>query len=350
MGLPSAQPSHDIKVVTLPLSYDFHTMTSYGPLAVLDELESSDDGYQSDIVLVDLTSGTWKVLAKAATGYQPWNPVISGDNVAWEEWKYSGGSIIGNCSWRLVVMSLSDRTLRVAASGLSKRQYAGNANCPSFDLDGSELAYAVEDTGPTRPFGWLVRIVDVRTGGLIRTVATAEEINYFGLSNGSVAYTEGLVDKSAGIVYDTRLMLSTPEAPTPKQIASDAYVVSFRGGRLSWTADAGASQGQSGVALGQRVWTAVGPSWTPVPVTADPPPSGINQVWPSSSASSVCYARMVNSGTGTMDVWMWDEKLGSSTLIPGSDWGLLCGQGGGWVTWAGGVIGQSVTVSGFAAP
>ena len=337
------------KTVALPPSYRFHSMSSEGPLAVLDEIASADDGLQSDVVLVDLAHGTWKILARAVAGYHPWNPVISGDNVAWEEWKYSGGSIVGDCDWRIVALSLNSGRSRVLASGRDTRRWAGNASCPAFDLDGGQLAYSVENTSPGRPFGWLVKIVDISTGHLVRTVATAEQINYFAFWNGSVAYTEGTVDQAGGVVYDTRLMLSTPGVPQPVQIDSGAYVVSFRGGRLAWTADAGASQGGSGVALGQRAWTAIGPSWTPTPVTADAPPSGVDQVWPSASSNSVCFTKMAYSGAGTMDVWIWDRQSGSSDLVPGSEGGLLCGQGGGWVDWAGG-IGESVTVSGLVAP
>jgi hypothetical protein len=337
-------------VVTLPIAYRFHSMTSDGPLAVLDEIASADDGLQSDVVLVDLAKGTWKILATAASGYQPWKPVISGDNVAWEEWRYSGGSIVGNCDWRIVTMNLNTGNTRLIASGVDTRQFAGNAVCPLFDLDGSEIAYAVADTTSSRPWGWLIKIVDLTTGQLVRSVPTAEEMNFFGFSNGSVAYSEGLVDEAGGFVYDTRLMLSTPDQPTPKQIAPDAYVVSFRGGRLAWTGDPGASKTQTGLELSQRIWTAVGPSWTPQPVTPDSPPSGVNQVWPAASSDSVCFARMVYTGPGSSDLWLWDQRTGVSSLVPGSDGAVVSGQGGGWITWAGGVIGQSVTVSGMKLP
>lgn len=343
-------PSSGLQVVTLPLAYRFHSMTSDGPLAVLDEVASADDGLQSDIVLVDLAHGTWEVLATASTGYHPWNPVISGDNVAWEEWRFSGGSIVGNCDWRIVVMSLSTNGSRVIASGVDTRQYTSNANCPSFDLDGSQLAYTVEDSTASRPWGWQIKVVDLATGQVQRSILTAEEVNGFGLSNGSVAYSEGVVDKAGGFVYDSRLMVSTPDRPTPVQIAADSYEVSFRGGRLAWMGDPGASQSHNALVLAQRIWTAEGPSWAPVPVTPDAPPSGVNQVWPAASSDAVCYARMVYTGPGSLELWRWDQKSGTSSLVPGSDGALVSGQSDGWITWAGGIPGQSVTVSGITVP
>lgn len=346
----SVEPSSGLRVVTLPPGYSFHGLRSDGPLAVLDEVSSADDGRQSDVVLVDLAHGTWKTLATAAAGYHTWNPVISGDNVAWEEWRYSGGSIVGECNWRIVAMSMSTGQSRLIASGVDKRQYAGNANCPDFDLDGPQLAYAVEDTGPSRPWGWLVKIVDLATDKVVRSIPTAEDMNYLAFSNGSVAYSEGLVDKAGGFVYNTRLMLSTPKQPTPKQIAPNAYEVSFRDGRLAWAGDPGSSQSHTGLSLSMRVWTASGPSWTPVPVTPEPPPSGVNQVWPAVRRDAVCHARMAYTGAGSWDLWLWTQQTGTSTLVPGSDGGAVCGLGGGWITWAGAIGGGPETVSGMPMP
>jgi hypothetical protein len=349
---PTGPSWGELAEVDLPLTYRFHSMSSYGPMVVLDEIASADDDLAGSIVLVDLAHGKWKVLAQAATGFHPWKPVISRDYVAWEEWRYTGGFLVGPCAWQIRVMTLSTGQVRTIDSGLSSRVYAGNANCPAFDLDGSQLAYAVEHGSSARPWAWQVKVVDLITGSAVRSFTTDEEINGFGLSGGKVAYSEGTVAEDKGFVYDTRLMLSSATDPTPRQLAKDAYEVAFRSGRLAWMADPVESQGQTGLSTLQRIWTAEGPDWTAVPVTPDPPAAGWNQEWPSSGAQSVCFSLVNFSGTGTSSIsslWCWSHPSGVAGKVPDSDWAIISGQDGGWVTWAGGKIGVTVSVSGRAA-
>ncbi|HEY5487464.1 MAG TPA: hypothetical protein VIK06_07445 [Candidatus Limnocylindrales bacterium] len=329
-------PTIGLTVVSLPSTYRFHSMTSDGPLAVLDEVGGANDSLAADVVLVDLAHGTRKVLATAAAGYHPYQPVISGGNVAWVEGRYSNPDFSGPCEWHIVVMNLSSGQTRTVASGVSSPRPntpgdGGGAQYAPIDLDGTQLAYAVQDTTAARPLGWQIRILDLVTGQIQRSISTESEIDGVGLSGGTLAYSEILVDAAGGST-PPRLMISTPDHPTPALVTDDGGLASFRQGRLAW----GDSTG--------RVWTAVGPSWTPGPVTA--PASGAGE--PAASADQVSYSVPGTAG-GPSSLWLWDAKTGTSTLVPGSDGALISGLGGGWITWAGGV-GDSVTVSGMSLP
>ena len=332
---PEVSPAGSPRVVTLPSAYRLHTMTSDGQLAVLDEVSGASDSLAADIILADLAQGTWKVLATAAAGYRPSQPVISGGNVAWVEGRYSNPDFSGPCDWHIVVMNLSSGQTRTVASGVSSPRpntpgEGGGTQCAPIDLDGTQLAYAVQDTAASRPLGWQIRILDLATGQVQRSVATQSEIDSLGISGGTVAYSEILVDAAGGSARP-RLMLSTQYQPTPREVAPDGGGASFRQGRLAWGDGVG------------RIWTAVGPAWTPVPVpVAGPPASGTA---PAASADQVSYTDQDTTGTAS-SLWLWDAT-GILRLVPGSDGALISGLGGGWITWAGGV-GDSVTVSGMS--
>jgi len=334
---PEVSPAGSPMVVTLPSTYRFHTMTSDGPLAVLDEVGGANDSLAADVVLVDLEHGTRKVLASAASGYHPYQPVISGGSVAWVEGRYSNPDFSGPCDWHIVVMNLSSGQTRTVASGVSSPRpntpgEGGGTQCAPLDLDGTQLAYAVQDTATSRPLGWQIRILDLATGQLQRSVATQSEIDGLRVFGGTVAYSEILVDAAGGST-PPRLMVSTPNQPTPALVADDGSLGSFRQGRLAWEDGSG------------RIVTAVGPSWTPVPLTVPQITSGME---PAASADQVCYTVPGTAG-GPSSLWLWDQRTGDSSLVPGSDGALIFGLGGGWITWAGGV-GDSVTVSGMSLP
>jgi hypothetical protein len=225
--------SGNISVVTLPSTYDYHTMQSYGPLAVLDDVQVGDS-LASDVLLVDLAHGSWKVLATAASGYHPWNPVIGAGKVAWVEWRYEVPPNVGPCDWRIVVMELGTGQSRVIASGVNSRLdgVGGPPAVMDMELDGTRLAYTVQDATASRPWGWQIKVVDLATGKVERSVATEEEIYDLGLSSAVVAYSEGLVNTDTGSIYQTRMMVSTPEQPTP--IRSPPTPTSFRSARADW--------------------------------------------------------------------------------------------------------------------
>jgi hypothetical protein len=326
-------------------------MSSDGPLVVLDEIGSAGDALGSSVALVDLSQRSWRPLAQATPGYHPWTPVIRGDTVAWVEWKYASPSFSGACSWRVVGMSLSSGKSRTIATGTSARLQGAGGPPPPLALDGTQLAYAVQDTSTGRPFGWQIRVLDIATGHIQRTIETASEIYGLGLSNGAVAYSEGLVDEARGFVYKTKLMLSTPEQPAPHQLAPDAFELSFRDGRLAWTEDPTSSQEQGGRPAAPRVWTAAGPDWHPVAVADEPSDSAVQQEWPAASKLGVSFTAMdpTNPNPDGLVLWFWDPANGQAKAVSGSEGTILSSQGSGWLTYAG-ALGDSVTVSGTPWP
>ena len=339
-----------ISVVMLPSTYNYHTMTAYGALAVLDDVQV-EGSLASDVILVDLAHGSWKVLATAASGFHPWNPVIGTGKVAWVEWRYEVPPTSGPCDWRIVVMDMGAGQSRVIASGVNSRLDGDGGPPPAMDmeLDGTRLAYAVQDPTASRPWGWQIKVVDLATGKTERSVTTQEEIYDLGLSGAVIAYSEGFVNPDTGSIYRTRMMVSTLEQPTPHQIAADAYFLSFRQGRLAWMGDTSGESSQTGQAIAPRVWAASGPSWTPVPVTPQAPAARIPQEWPASSANAVSYALDDLTGPGASALWLWDARTGQAQPVPGSDGAMDSGLGGGWLIWVGGV-GQEVKVSGMPLP
>lgn len=347
---PSAFASGSpVRVVSLPDSYREHRMSSDGPFVVLDEIGSADDALASSIVFVDLLGGKWRTLATAASGYHPWTPLIRGDQVAWVEWQYEQPPASGACRWRIVAMNTATGRKWIVASGVNTRLEGLGAPPPPIALDGADLAYAVQDTTASRPWGWRVKAVDLDSGQMLREIATDEEVYGFGLSGGSVAYSEGLVDSERGFVYRTRLMVSTTADPAPRQVAADAFEVSFRDGQLAWVADVESSQKQSGLQRTSRVWTATGPSWTPLAVTPQMPTATTEESWPAAAAGSVSFdeSDVTNASRGVPTLWLWSARTGQAEAVPGSLGAILSSQGAGWLTWAGG-LGDSVTVSGVA--
>ena len=234
------------------------------------------------------------------------------------------------------------------ASGTNARLEGLGAPPPPLALDGNQLAFAVQDATAARPWGWQIEVMDLATGHVLRTIPTQEEIYGFGLSAGTVAYSEGTVDTERGFIYQTRLMVSTPAAATPREIAADAFELSFRDDRLGWVADVEGSQQRSGLERTPRVWTATSASWTPVPVTAAPPKPTTQQQWPAAAAGTVSFDQLdvTDESGGIATLWLWDSETGRAEPVSGSLGAILSSLGGGWLTWAGGV-GDAVTVSGM---
>jgi hypothetical protein len=319
-----------IWVVSLPDTYRFHRPSSDGPRVVLDEVASGDDAYADSLVLVDLATQSWRRLATAAAGHHPWDPVIREETVAWVEWRYSAPLFAGTCDWRMLVTNLSTGAERVIASGVNTRLEGDGAPPPPLALDSTDLAYAIQNSSPSRPWGWQIVILDLASGRIVRKVTTDEEIYGFGLSNGVVVYSEGLVDPSRGFVYKTRLMISAPSDVTPRQLASDAFEISFRDGRLAWVQDPFDSQHQSGLERTARVWTASAPSWEPSSVTPTASTPSAEQQWPAASSAGVSFEQ-------SQQLWWWQPATGRAAPVPGSESAVLSSQGSGWLTWDGGV-------------
>lgn len=340
--------STSVRVVQLPSTYREHRISSDGPRVVLDEIGTADDSLASSIVFVDLARGTWRSLATAADGYHPWSPQIRGDAVAWVEWRYAAQPATGPCDWRIVVLSLATGKTNIVATGRNTRLEGLGAPPPPIALDGGELVYAEQDPSTARPWGWLVKVLDLASGRVVRTIATQQETYSLALSNGVVAYSEGLVDEGRGFVYKTRLMVSTPLAPAPREIASDAFEISFRDGRLAWVADIAASEQQSGLERMPRVWTTTSPSWVPVPVTADLPTATTRQFWPAAALPGVSFDQAdSNDGSGgVVTLWDWNAATTRVESVPGSAGAILSSVDRTWIVWAG-AVGDSVSVAGL---
>jgi hypothetical protein len=323
-------------------------MASAGPLVVLDAIGSESDELGVSIVQVDVQRGTWSVLAKAAPGYHPWTPVVSDDWVVWVEWRYKNSWFSGSASWRIVARNQTTGATTVVASGVSTRLAGGAADEPPIALEGNLLAYATEAPTAAHPWGWRVHLLDLGSRKEVGAFITDEQIYGFGLSHGMVAYSEGLVDPNLGFVYKTRLMLATGTPWTSREIARDAFELSFKDGRLAWVADPFSSQHQSGLERTARVWTAVAPSWTPNPVIAGEPPATDREQWPAADSALVTFDRsdILDSSGGIGTLWLWDADSSSATKLSGTEGAIISSLSEGWVTWAGG-LGDAVTVSGL---
>jgi hypothetical protein len=324
-----------------------HDMSSDGPRAVLDELGAPARGHGQDIWLVDLAAGTVTTVATAPAGYVAWAPDISGDRIVWTEWLYAdAASWSGSLSWRVRGLDLASGTSTTIAHGTNTRLVSNNgtgglqAVPPLAQVDGDTVAYTLEDPTPARPDGWKIIIASLPDGHVERSVTTAQAIYSLALANGAVAYSEGRLDLPGSFTYATRLMLSTADRPTPREIAKDTFTVVMAGDRLAWVSDPMASQGQIGLAQSPQILTAAIGSPTPTPASVTP--DGVAEkgaYWPAAGDGFVSWADDQDTGPGRHPdpngdhLVVWSERSGEAVQLEPTAGMIVTGVGGGWLTW-----------------
>lgn len=330
-------PAAAVRTVPLEANFRFHRLDSAGSLVVIDELQPGDTPTNARaIILVDLAAGTWRQLEAAAAGYQPWDPRISGRTVVWVEWHYESPNNTGLADWRLKMQRVDEPDATTIASGVQRRTLAHyGASWPKAAIDGDLVAYSVEDsTHP--PDGWMIVVYSLSRRAVVRTISTDQAVYDLAISDGAIAYTVGAVDPNLGFLYDTRLLLSTPDQPAPRQLAVNAYAVRFRDGRIAWGQDTPTQV--SGAAQGTRIWSTSLADLRPVPVSP-PPGRGTEQqqAWPATGDGLVSWASFrldtatpANNGE-RLGVWSLTSALAYEVLpSPGA---TLTGIADGWLVW-----------------
>ncbi len=316
-------------------------MSGWGARVVFDTMGYGDETHTlgRSIYLLDLESGAVEPIATAAGGDAAWTPRISGDYVAWVEWHYADNTVLrGALTWRIVAMDLRDRHSWTVASAVNTRLEGGAGVPPALDVSGSQIAYAVESPTPDRPWGWTILVRTLPSNELVRRIETAEDLYALALSDGAVAYSEGLVDTQLSFKYKTRLMVSTVAQPSPRRVAADAFELAMDGPRLAWVDDRAASQGGIGLAQYPRIYSTLLGDPSPEPLSA--PPDGVSvrsSSWPSAGDGLVAWSDNQDTPARGQPVGahlvVWSAATGRATQLEPTAGMILSAVGQGWLVW-----------------
>lgn len=328
-----------LRVVTMPLPTGFrvHRMASDGTRIVFDELGYGDDSHKlgRTIYLADAADGSVRPLAQGAGGYSARDAAISGDVVAWVEWRYPEDNAFfrGPVDWRILTYDLTTARGKVIASGTNRMERGGAATPPLVHVDGRRIAYDVEDPTVARPDGWKIVVQDLDSGATLWSVSTRRWLYQFALSGERVAWSEGAVDPNIGVSYDTSLWLSDHGA-TPTMVASDAFELALSGTTLAWVADPGSSQTDNGLAEHPTVWETDTRHLEPVQLSAPIGPLVKASSWVAAGDGVVTWADNEYTGVGTssgIHLAAWTRSTGSFGIEPTN--AITQGVGGGWLIW-----------------
>ena len=330
-----------VRTVDLPEGFSIHRPSASGSRVVFDQSGwgSDDPAAGRSIFYADLSTETLRPLVTAEHGDAAWTPVISGDDVAWVEWRYADSvNSRGDLSWRIRTLRLPDGEPHTIATGVNRRLEGGQGVPPALSIDGGQLAYTVESPTPSSPLGWKVIVRDVASGAIRRSLQTRFSVYSVALSDGSVAYSEGLVDQAANSKYATRLMFWRRGSDAAVKVADDAFEVALGGSTIAWVSDATASQGRAGLA--QRPWIWVASTDDLVARPAGHEPDGViswGGLWPASGGGFVTWADKQDTpshpdSTGDHLV-IWDNRTDRAYQVEPTAGLDLSGVGEGWLVW-----------------
>jgi len=334
-------PGHQIRTVSLPLGFSIHRSSADGPRVVFDQTGygTDDTAAGRSVYFADLSDGTLRTIGTAAGGDAAWTPVISGEHVAWVEWRYADNvHFTGDLTWRIMVMRLPAGEPRELVAGVNRRLEGGQGVPPLLSIDGDELAYTIESPTASHPLGWKIVVRDVVDGSVRRSLQTGLSVYSMALSDGQVAYSEGLVDQAGNFKYRTRLMFWKRGTTTAVKVADDAFEVAFRGSLLAWVGDELSSRGQVGLAQRPRVFVASMDDLKARPAGHDA--DGIvdwGGLWPAAGDGYATWAD--NQDTPSHPdpsgdhLVIWDTRTGRAYQLEPTAGLDLSGVGNGWLVW-----------------
>jgi hypothetical protein len=330
----------------LGLPFRLHRYSNWGSKVVFDSLEGR---YKSNLYMADLENGSLEVLASTEqSGWEMWEPDISGDWVTWTEIRYEHPTnFAGKLTFRLMARNVADDTSVELASGVHTRLEGIGAVPPVVRVDDERVAYAVEHIRPGHPLGWRVRLQSLTSGEIERSFDTDLDLYELDLSAANIVYSEGQADLQISFKYGLRLMLSTPDHPDSVEIARDAYEVAISGERFAWTSDPAAGSERSPLPIRPVIMTASVSDPTPRQVSIitsapESPPPGwgpprFGGMYPAVGDGLVAWQDNKTDGQ-TWDgqlirLPVWDSRTGVAyQLEPAPDL-LFVKLEGGWLTW-----------------
>lgn len=332
----------DVATVQLEPRFSFHRLDSEGPLVVLDESlcywasRSVTLTACRSIVLVDLEAETYGILDKAPEGWIAWMPAISDRRVVWLELHSQGPDNTGALDWRIQMTTLDHRDTETLVSGVQQRSEPTSSTAwPALDIDGDQLAYAIEDPS-SPPTGWKIVVISLTNGAVERVIPTDLPVYDLAVDGSYVAYTEGHIDPDAGFTYDTRLMVADVGDAVPREIAKDTFEVDMDDGRVAWSQDS--PKGVIGAAQGTRIWTAMAPEFDPEPASPVPQQGDEHhQAWPTTGDGLVTWDSYRFSETDVSvngdRVGVWNPASRRAYEVDVDRGGVLSSVGGGWLVW-----------------
>ena len=342
-------------ILTVPPSA-IHSLAMGSPLAVegskvFVETAPSNGGVAGQVSTLqvgDLATGTTTTVAALEAGHSIASLSVTPDRLVWvETWRSGPGT---NCNgaipccpgqgqplqWQVVAFDPASQVRQVFASGTNTRiavqEECADVNPPVLAAEADLVAYTLEATTPTAPFGNEIVVRSLAAGSVVRSVKTAGFVSWLGLSGTALVYRDTLgAQLDGGTVQDARLMLATRDDQVPNLVDDHAWSAAVDGDALVWgrTDATDASIWSMSIGTGVRI-PVPGPSTSSFQHQGDP-----GSWWVSLNGS---YAAWVSSGSvnggaqaAIPFLWIAGESTAQLVILPTAINGLFASDG--WLIW-----------------
>lgn len=333
-------PLAAIHSVGVPPAFQPHSISSFGPLAVMDEVGYGDATrlLGRAIWVADLANGTFSQVATAANGDAAWTPDINDRYIVWSEihFKDDPVNLTGRQDWKIKAMDRQSGRSWTVAAGEQARLEGGAAPWVQFKISGDLIAYGIESDAVQGSLRWTITLRSLTDPKPLRLIHTERSLYDLALAGTTVAYSEGLVDQAASFKYQTRLMISTAAHPDPVVFAPDAFEIAIDGDRLTWINDWVANQLHLGLPARPQMVTATLSNPADIEkISGLPDEHPIKRVvWPTAGDGISAWAELQDDFVlGPNVLVAWSVARRESIQIAQGRGTAITAVGGGWLTW-----------------
>jgi len=305
-------------------------------------------GQPTELRVGDLASGTTAIIASIQAGHSITTLSVTPDRIVWVETWRAGPATNCNgavpcCSgqgqplqWQVVAFDRTSQVRQVLASGTNTRiavqEECADVNPPVLAAEADRVAYTLEATTPTAPFGNEIVVRTLGGGSVVRSLTTPGFVSWLGLSGTALAYRETLgAELDGGTVQDARLMLATTDVQVPSLVDDHAWSAAVDGGELVWGRTDATDASIWALSLGSGVRVHVpGPSTSAFQHGGE---SGSWWVSVSGSYAAWVSPGSVNGGDQSAIPFLWNVGEPSARLVvlPTAIDGLFAS--GAWLIW-----------------
>jgi len=305
-------------------------------------------GQVSTLQVGDLATGMITTVATLEAGRSIAALSATPDRLVWvETWRTGTATdcngVVPCCpsqgkplQWQVVGFDPTSQVRQVLASGTNTRiavqEECADVNPPVLAADSDRVAYTLEATTPTAPFGNEIVVRSLAAGSIVRSVKTAGFVPWLGLTGTALVYRETLgAQLDGGTVQDARLMLATTDDQVPNLVDDHAWSAAVDQDALVWgrTDATDASIWSMAISTGVRIHVP-GPATSAFQHEGDPGSwwvsvSGLHAAWVSSGS--------VNGGAQSAIPFLWiaGESTAQLVVLPTAIDGLFASDG--WLIW-----------------
>jgi hypothetical protein len=333
-------PAADVRWVSVPASFQPHSIASFGPVALMDEVGYGDatGTLGGSIWVADLSAGTFGRFVTAGGTGAAWTPDIDERYAVWSEITFLDDpvNLTGRQAWAIKAMDRSTHRAWTVVTGHSDRLEGGAAPWVQFKISGDLIAYAEESDAVPGSLSWTITLRSLADPTPLRVVHTERSLYDLALSGTTIAYSEGLVDQAASFKYDTRLMVSTADHPGPTLFATDPFEIAIDGDRLTWINDWVATSLHLGLPARPQIYTATLSNPSVVDkISGLPDDHPIKRVvWPAAGDGISAWAELQDDVVlGPNVLVAWSVLHHESIQVAQGRGTAITGLGGGWLTW-----------------